>query len=217
MERSSALPNNIVRTSQTRQVILQPAGSTESIQRVPVMGVRFYLIECDSDSAVGIKTDKTSQELFTVGTGKEFTEEQFFAALEVQNFSDDVITITLFVGFGDYIDKRTTIVGNRLSSILPVIEPKTKAFGGDNGTIPAGDGITLPGTPQATMIRRKAITVTNLDPNLHLQIRDIDDVVVLTIFGETSVILPISEPCKIWNPNGSDISLSYGEIFWMKP
>ncbi len=214
---NSNIQRGFVRSSRTLRVVLQPAGTTQSIQRVPQAGIRFYIVESDADGFIGIKTDKTQQELFTVGTGKEFDESQGFTAIELENFSANVITLDLFAGFGDYIDRRTTIVGNRLSSILPVIEPKTKAVGNAITSITGGAFILLSGVPDVTQIRRKAITVSNVDPNNALEIRDPANNKILTVFANTSIILPLSEPVRVFNPTGGAISVSIGEIWWMKP
>lgn len=215
---NSTLPGGFVRSSRTATLILQPAGSPQSIQNFPQAGVRFYVVESDNDAAIGVKPDKTQEELFTVGTGKEFSEDQPFRQLQITNYSPDVVTITLFAGFGDYIDKRTTIVGNRLTSILPVIEPKTKPIAGAVTSIAGNAAIALSGVPATGQLRRKAIVVSNVDANLNLQILDGTGTnIILTIFPNTSIILPISEACSIKNPNGSALALTYGEIWWMKP
>lgn len=206
-----------VRSSRTAKLTLAAAGSAGSVQRFPQAGIRFYFVECDSDAEIAVKSDKTQAEIFTVGTGKEFTEEQAFTALEIQNLSAAAVTVTIFAGFGDYIDKRTTIVGNRLSSILPVIEPKTQGAAGATNPIGAGATINLTGVPVSPQLRRKCIVVTNLDPALNIQIRDNAGGILLTVFKETSVTLPISEAVQIHNPNGAAVSISYGEIWWMKP
>lgn len=217
MKQNSALLPDIVRTSRTLKLILQPAGQAESIQQVPQAGVRFYIVESDSDSEIGIKTSRTQEEFFTVGTGKEFREDQFFTGLEVRNLSSAVVTIILFAGFGDYVDRRTTIVGNRLTSILPTIEAKTKPVGGQFTSINPNSTITLTGIPGAGQIRRKAIVVSNNDANLSLQIRDAAGNPLNTIQPASSHILPISEEVQIHNPNPSAVSLTYGEIWWIKP
>lgn len=213
----SAIKIGFVRSSRTAKIILAPAGVTQSIQRFPQVGVRFYIVESDSDAAIGIKTDKTQQELFTVGTGKEFSEDQAFTALEFENFSAAQITLTVFMGYGNFIDQRTTIVGNRLTSILPTIEPKTAMVAGVVNSINAITAFTLTGVPSTLQLRRKAIGVTNLDPNLNLQLRDALLNIGLTIFPGTSIIYPLSESVQIYNPNGAAVALSYNEVWWLKP
>lgn len=219
---NSNLPENVVRTSRTFQLVLAAANNPQSIQRIPQAGVRFYIVESNSDAGLLIKTDKTSDELFTVGTGKEFSEEQYFTALQITNENPVPITITLFAGFGDYIDKRTTIVGNRLQSILPTIEPVVQAFsvkvvGVPVTAIAGGADIPTTGTPTPTQLRRKAILVSNLDPNLNLQLKDQDGNICHTIFNNTCQIIPVSGIITLHNPNGSSISCQFTELWWMKP
>lgn len=222
MELSSSLPENFVRTSRTFQLVLAAAGQTQSIQRIPQAGIRFYIVESNSDAGLLIKTDKTSDELFTVGTGKEFSAEQYFTALQITNENAVPITITLFAGFGDYIDKRTTIVGNRLQSILPTIEPlvqmvSVKVAGIPVANIAGGGDIPAPGAATPTQLRRKAILVSNLDPNLNLQLKDQNGDIAHTIFANTCQIIPVGGLVTLHNPNGSAISCEFAELWWMKP
>lgn len=219
MEKNSAIAPNFVRTSRTARITLAPAGQTQSIQRIPGAGIRFYIVEADTYDGILIKTDKTQSEFFTVGTGKEFSEEQAFNAVELENTTALAITILIFIGFGDYIDRRTTIVGNRLSSIMPVIEPATKLLGNAATTLAQNGTIILPGTPpDATYLRRKSIEVSNLDASGNLQILDDSGLVVaLTVFPSTSIILPVSRPVTVRNVSGAPVALSVSEIWWMKP
>ncbi len=215
---NSSLPPGIVRSSRTFQLILAAAGSTQSIQRVPQVGTAFYIVESNNDASVGVKTDKTQQELFSVGTGKKFTEENFFTSLEFQNFSSVAIVITVFAGFGDFIDNRTTIVGNRLTSILPVIEPGTFLVANAATSLAAAGNIDLTGTPPSTLYyRRKAVMVSNLDPTNSLNIKDQAGAIALVVFAATSVIIPSSLFIRVNNASGSTIALSVSEIWWMKP
>lgn len=215
----AVIDTSVIRTSRIINVKLSAAPGIQSIQRLNATGNKFYIIDCDTDDAISIKTDVTAYEQFTVGTGKDMSAEgKSFTAIEIRNDVANDITFKLFIGYGDYIDKRTTIVGNRLSSILPVIEPKTLPLAIAATTIAGNASIVFNGVaPSIAHLRRKAMVVSNLDANLTLQILDVANNVVLTIFPSTSIIIPISEFCKIHNPNPGVLSLSASEIWWMKP
>lgn len=210
---NSSLLVGISRTSGTYRLVI-PALSTYTLNQA---GVRFYIVESDNDSPLFIKTDKTIEEIFTVGTGKWVSEEQFFRMLYIRNSTADVITIDLFVGFGEYIDNRTTIVGNRLSSVLPVIEPKTLFVAHPDDSIDAGSGINFNGVPTGNRLRRKCIMVTNLDPTLNIVLQDTSINDGLTIFPNTSVTVPTSEEVNVANENGSAVAVNIAEIWWLKP
>ena len=149
MDQSNNLPAGYTRTSQTMRLTLAATGTTGDIQHVNTPGSKFYIVDASSDSFLRIKTDKSSEERFQVGTGKDLdkTGQGFYQWLEIANPNAFPITLYLFVGFGEYIDKRTTIVGNRLSSILPTVEPDTQVIAvvGAINTIAASTAIALPG------------------------------------------------------------------------
>jgi len=216
---SSALPPGIVRSSRTMRIPLAAAGAKDSIMQLPAVGVRFYIVESNGTQDIGIKTNKGAQELFSVGTGKAFPEEQFFTSLELQNFESAAVTITIFVGFGDFLDHRTTIVGNRLTSILPVIEPDTRLLADAATTLATGGTIAKNGVaPDTTYLKRKAVLVSNLDASGNLQVIDYAGTnVALNVFPGTSVIVPTSGPVTIKNVSGGTIALAVSEVWWMKP
>ena len=126
-----------------------------------------------------------------------------FKRLEVRNPSLGDITVVIYIGGPEYRDSRSNI-----------IEPDTVAIGQDITTIPATSELILPGIPYGSLIRRKAIQVSNLDANLLLSIRDASGFVVLWVFPLTSVTLPISKRVKVVNTLGSDIAASVSEIWW---
>lgn len=219
---SSFLPNGFSRTSRTARLILSAAGTTGDHVRFPQAGDKFYIVDADTDAFINIKTDKTVMEGFQVGTGKDFAktgEINFFESLEIENLNAFAVVIIMFAGFGEYIDKRTTIVGNRLSSILPTIEPATMAFSvvGATDTIAASTVIALPGAPTTAQLRRKAIIVSNDDPATLLYVRTAAGVRVCVVQPKTEIILPISEACQVQNPSASIVSATVSEIWWMKP
>ncbi len=58
--------SNPIKTS-GQQTITVVAGTMYAIERP---GTSFYVVDANSSLAVYIKTDQTSEELYTVGTGK---------------------------------------------------------------------------------------------------------------------------------------------------
>lgn len=128
---------------------------------------------------------------------------QTFKRLEVRNPSLGEITAVVYIGGPLYRDNRSAI-----------IEPKTEFAAQASATLAAATGVTLSGLPTGFRIRRKSIQVTNLDPNLTLQVRDSAGQVGLTVFASTSIILPISEAVEIYNANGAAQALNISEIWW---
>ncbi|MGH8016972.1 MAG: hypothetical protein ACREIA_01570 [Opitutaceae bacterium] len=66
-------------------------------------------------------------------------------------------------------------------------------------------------------LQRRSIIVSNKDPNNALELRDADDHVILTVFPETSITLPISGSVEIYNPGASAVALNVSELWWENP
>ncbi len=210
---NSTLPQGISRTSATTRLVLAP-GETRTIA---VYGTMFYIVDSDGigDAVyISIKTNKTIEELFTAGCGKEFADDQFFSRLDVKNISTtQTVTLTLFSGFGDYIDRRLTIVDGRFNSVVPVREAPTLLKSNNPSTIGAGATLTFNTLPAGT-IRRKALVVSNMDLANSLIIRDSANVGGCAVFPQTSVTLPVSGEIKVYNGTASIIVCYISEIFY---
>jgi len=141
---------------------------------------------------------------FPQGTGvDEFPNGGKFNRLHVKNPSLGDIFVVIWVGGPKFKDNRSAI-----------IEPKTRGKGWNGSTLAATTAQAFNGIPTGNQIRRKAIQVTNLDANLKLQVRDTSGYIILTVFPETSITLPISEACDVYNPNGAGVALNISEIWW---
>lgn len=141
---------------------------------------------------------------FPQGTGlASFPNDATFRRLELRNPSLGTITVVLWLGGPVLTDSRSA-----------VIEPKTIPVAQNISTLAASANLDLDGIPSGLLIRRKALQVTNLDPNLNLQVRDASGYVVLTVFPQTSITLPISEWVSVHNDNGSPVALNVSEIWW---
>ncbi|MDD2764178.1 MAG: hypothetical protein PHE83_09425 [Opitutaceae bacterium] len=138
------------------------------------------------------------------GTGLDnLPNGETFKRLTVRNPTLGTITVVIYVGGPLYRDARAA-----------VMEPKTAGIGQAAASLAATSGLTLDGIPTGLLIRRKSIQLTNLDPNLRLQIRDSSGNILATVFKEQTYILPISESVEFYNPNGSAVACNISEIWW---
>ncbi len=173
------------------------------IEPINAEGRNFHVVFAPSD--IEIKWSGGEFGTYQQGTGiNDMPEGRTFKRLEVKNPTTSDMLVTIYIGGPIYKDSRAA-----------VIEPKTKAKGWAGVSINAATGVTFDGIPTGREIRRKCIQVTNLDATLTLQIRDTDGDVVLTVFPETSITLPISEAVEVYNQNGAAVSCNISEIVWV--
>jgi len=206
----SSLPRNFVRASTTRQIVLTPG----QLLAIPVAGTRFYIVDSNTSDYIGIKTDRTVEELFNAGCGKAFPDDQYFTGLEVRNTSlVNTVTIVLFAGFGDYIDRRLTVVDGRFNSVVPVREAPTRMLSYASVSIPAVTTVTFSTLP-SWAIRRKSFLVSNMDLANSLLIQDDSGNPGLAVFPLTSIIIPVSTAVKVRNGTASAIVCYINEVFY---
>lgn len=130
-----------------------------------------------------------------------------FQRLEVRNPTLIPAKVKLYSGYG-----------RRSAQRQAVIEPRTRVEA-RNGVLPVNTDpasvIDLSASYMPGDIRRKSITITNVDPNNALKLCDPVGAVFQTIFPETSVILPISEGLFLKNPNAAAVAYEVGSIYWI--
>lgn len=176
-----------------------PAGKIEPIN---AEGRNFHVIFAPTD--IEIKIPGGEFGIYQQGSGlNDLPDGRTFRRLEIKNPTTSDIRVLIYIGGPQYRDSRAA-----------VIEPKTAARGWAPASLAATTGATFTGVPAGRQIRRKSIQVTNLDPTLTLQVRDTSGNVILTVFAETSIILPISEPVEIYNQNPAAVACNISEIFW---
>jgi hypothetical protein len=184
--------------SSIEQVVTVPANG---FQGVNIYGQNFYLI--DSTGPVQISTDKTGPKVYRKGQGEDFPIELRFKRLEFKNETAADITVRLWAGFGHFVDSR-----------VEILEAYTKIRGSATVSIADGATLTLPGTPTNDLVQRKAIVVSNEDPNSIIRVVDSSGNNCCAIFPQTSVTLPVSGTCGIKNTSGAAVTVSVSEIFY---
>lgn len=194
---------NLRREAFTRSSIVQtfsiPANSTVPISQY---GQSFYFIA--ATAPLEVKTDVTAFKPYRKGTGEEFTDEMRFQRLEVKNSNAFNVTISIWVGFGKYLDNRFEVLDS-YTGIRTANAP---------GTIAAGATLALNGSPTGTQIQRKALVVSNIDTAAILQVLDLNNALCCAIFPQTSITLPISGEVRIKNPTGVIAAVYVSEIWY---
>lgn len=177
-----------------------PAGQTI---HVSAYGETFYFIGLTAP--VNVKTDITAAKPYRQGTGERFPSELRFKSFDIENPNSSPVTLTMWVGFGEYIDHRTAL-----------IDGYTQAVGSAFSTVPAVTARVFNGVPSGTQLHRKQIVVTNLDLANALLVRDQTQAVICAVLPNTSLTLPISGYVEIYNPTGSVIAAYMGEVWYVE-
>ena len=184
------------KTSQLISITIEPGGQATR----PVFGRYLYVVECSAPFLW--RMDQTPLVPADQGSRLKAAEDATFEQVQFVNPQIVSITVKVFVGFAEYDQAR-----------FAIIEPTT-TLRAQAGSLAGATGIDLTPTLSAGEVRRKALTVSNGSATDRLQIRDASGNVALIIFPETSIILPISEACELYNPNPGAVDYSIGQIIW---
>jgi hypothetical protein len=174
-------------------------GKTEGI---PVEG--DFLCVTFSPCDIEISVDGRGKATYNQGDSRTLTGGRMFRRLEVRNPTAGTIDVIIFAGTDRYSQARQAI-----------LEPKTRVVG-DSGTLAGNTPLDL--DPALVLvggdIRRKAVTISNPDTTLKLELRDEANVAFDIIEPKDTKIFPISERFFLYNPNGSALQYSLGHIIW---
>jgi hypothetical protein len=176
-----------------------PPGKTEGI---PVEGDFFCVTFTPCD--IEISVDGRGKATYNQGDARTLTGGRMFRRLEVRNPTAGTIDIIIFAGTDRYSQARQAI-----------LEPKTRVIGVSD-TLAGHTSLDL--DPALYLIggdiRRKAVTVSNPNATLRLELHDEDDNGFDVIEPKDTKIFPISERCKLHNPNGDPLEFKLGHIIW---
>jgi hypothetical protein len=185
------------------------AGTSELFN---VQGTFFYAKEATGPLLVAF--DNGPDMPLDVGTGMESTRpgDVFQVVIFRNPFATDV-TVTFWAGVGRFIDNRFTLVASR-DFALNCMDAKTKTYGSATVSIANAGVITFSGTPAGTQIRRRSLTVSNLDPTARLQILDSSSNPCETIEPKTSQVIFSSGALKLSNTSGGAVSFNASEVWY---
>lgn len=205
--------NNLAVTSQASMVsiMIEPG----ALYEFNVSANHFYVV--NSTGPVNIKSAEFPEKTYRAGTGERLSGNQIFTRLELFNRGTVPIELTVWAGFGEYIDNRAEIVEQYTA--LEVVR--------DSGGIPL-DILPYQGTIRITgatngkdgYIQRKALCVSNNAAAGGAKIfihTDVDGVIgpkCLTVFPATSVRLDCSSPVWLSHDGTSEVSLFASELFY---
>lgn len=186
------------KTSQLLPFLDIPAGGKRTL---PAFGAYLYVVECSAPFLW--RMDQTPYVPGDQGSRLRCVEGASFETVEVVNTNLVAISVKLFCGFAEYDQAR-----------FAIIEPPTN-IRGQTGSLAGTTALDLTPVLQPGEVRRKAITISNGSAASRLHLRDAANVVTQFIFPESSIIVPISAGCNLYNPTGGAIDYAIGHIHWL--
>jgi hypothetical protein len=198
--------NRLVSEASTKAAVqvtrIIPAGETVGME---AYGRSFYVLKANAE--LEINTDLTAPKVYKRGKGENFPELFRFKRLEVKNTAAFAVTVTLWIGFGEYIDKNVDVSENP-SALIGIGFTSIAASPGP------GNSVTLTGAPpSANYLRRKSVIITNLDPANFLEYTDGTNAAGV-VFARVAIELTTSGPVTITNTTGAAISYRLSEIWY---
>lgn len=185
-----------------QSTLIRPFVAANSTLPINIAGRYCYLV--DAASPMEIRVGDQPASLFSPGTGVAFDEGNDFERIEVRNPTAYGQFVDLWVGYAQYLDRRTAL-----------IEPDTQLVPWSGTTLAAATGQLFPPLLSQGRIRRKAVIIDNQDPSLPLYIRQ-GGVVGMHIRSQNLVTLPLSREFELFNPHGSAVACNVSEIYWVQ-
>lgn len=186
-------PVALRRTAQIVNTII-PANSTLPISQA---GLGFYIIA--ASYPVDIRPSGGSFNAYYTGTGGKADPLNGFSGLEVRNNSNNPITLSLWVGFGDYIDNRLIQVSDLFNTVVYPTYPVASAA--SNLLIPdlTGQKFTDINGNLWLALNRISILITNFDTANAMPLKDSANAVgsIFACLPNTSAILNVSGDYRI--------------------
>lgn len=203
------VPQNVSgRSSQIVTTVL-PANSGMPIFQA---GDNFYLIL--ATDGIEIQPFKQSRNVYSQGTGQSSPDSPF-DGIQLYNTNSTNVVISLFVGFGSYIDNRLILANPLVSNIsyptAPVPNLVNAILIPDKTALPITDvnGVNYLG------LQRQAIYVSNLDVSTTYYIKDTAGIVgsVLAVAPGFSVVYPAQGDFSLRPSGAGNVNCVVSEVY----
>lgn len=204
------MPSNVVQANAGRPGVVPIEQSKRSSQVITTIipanssfpifqaGNKFYLPL--ATAAIDIKPNGGSFATYTQGTGQG-NDNSTFDQVQIRNNNAFNVIISIFVGFGDYIDQRAILYDPLVQTIVYPTYPVANAAVTVNIPDLSGQSIVdLNGTVYLA-IARVGIYISNLDVAAVYTLSDYPGIIgsVLAIQAQTEITFPVSGNYKIRN------------------
>lgn len=159
-------------------------------------GQQFYLVL--ATGTVKIKPNNGSENTYTQGKGQIVPADNQFSSLQLYNPNAFDIIVSIFVGFGDYIDNTVILFNPQVASVIYPTFPVLGAANNVTITDRSGSAFVDPNGNSWLALKREKIYVTNYDLALTYGIKNISGSnTVLGVLPQTNVVLEFDGNYKI--------------------
>lgn len=194
------------RSSQILNLIV-PAGKPIQVFQA---GQQFYLVL--ATGTVKIKPNNGAENSYTQGKGQIVPADNQFSSLQLTNPNAFDIIVSIFVGFGDYIDNTVILFNPQVSNVIYPTFPVIAAANNVTITDRSGSAFTDPNGNQWLALKRTALYITNYDTGLTYNITNIVGTQrVLGVLPQTNVVLEWDGSYKI--TDGANLQLIISEVY----
>lgn len=202
------LPGGVSRSAQTVTTVV-PANSTIQVFQP---GNSFYLVI--ATGPVDIRPSRGAVSTYTQGTGLVVDETNLFNSLQVSNNTPNNIVISLFVGFGGFIDNREVPFNPLVSDIVYPTAPVANVTNTISIPDRSGGPITDINGKVWLALTRVGIYVSNVDLASSYSITDAAGIIGagLVCFPLTAMVFPVAGDYQISLP-ASNINAVVSEVY----
>ena len=182
-----------------------------------ITGTRLAITEASFAFSIAFNRE-TEQIPADLGFQFVFAANEPFTHLSVFNTdTTQPLTVEIYYGTGDVIDRRLNVVSTRPNQFVQFMEPATVLAGSGLASIGATSDAEFDGTSTNPLyIRRKALIVSNGDAALVLTLQDGGGEVVAYVQPGTSFYLETSDAVIVANTNASAVAVAIAEIWYVR-
>lgn len=189
--------------------------------QIDSLGNFFYVKEATDPILYQMDNDRELP--FDVGTGINSRGFGMFERLTLINPWSHDVTIEVYIGLGEIIDNRFTLVPSHTFT-LPVSDAPSVAIGQVaipgvfvGGVLAAGEHVDFPGVFPLPLTTRKALYVSNKHPNDYITLYDEAGTPILAIEPKSSSQYPLTGFVRVSNDGGNPIACAISEIVYKRP
>ncbi len=194
------------RSSQILNLIV-PAGKPIQLFQA---GQQFYVIL--ATGSVAIKPNNGSENIYTQGKGQVVPVDNQFATLQLRNPNAFDIIVSIFVGFGDYIDNTVILFNPQITNFVYPTFPVLSAAATIAIPDRSGTQIADINGNQWLAIARVALYVSNYDTGLTYNIKNTaSSLTMLGVFPQNNVVLNFAGGVSI--TDGASLNLIASEVY----